>query len=74
MVFPPVRSPRIILASGFANKKHNKNATREKIYTIFLLIRYISFFLSYSFKVSYSLVILLIASGIPAEEIIKNIL
>ena len=29
MVFPPVRSPRINFASGFANKKHNKNATIE---------------------------------------------
>ena len=30
MVFPPVRLPRITLASGFANKKHNKNPVTTK--------------------------------------------
>ena len=63
-VFPPVKSPTIVLAIKFAPK--------ENILIIFF--EYLNMYVfSFNFpNVLYSLVILLIASGIPAEDIIKK--
>ena len=71
-VFPPVKSPTIALAIKFAPKKHMQNDTIENILIIFF--EYLNMYV-FSFNlpnVLYSLVILLIAKGIPAEDIIRK--
>ena len=72
MVFPPSNSPIIKLDNCGAKAKHMMNEKTENVIMIFVAIRYILAFLLYSSSVLYSLVSLLIASGIPADEIIKN--
>lgn len=71
-VFPPVKSPTIAFAIKFAPKKHIQNDTMENILIIFF--EYLNMYVfSFNFpNVLYSLVILLIASGIPAEDMIKK--
>ena len=73
-VLPPSKSPIIKLANIGAKIKHIKNDATEKILITFVAISYILTFLSSCFRVWYSLVNLLMASGIPADDIIRNIL
>ena len=71
-LLPLVKSPTIKLAKIGAPKKQIKKAPMENILIIFLEYLNINVFSLFCFKVLYSLVILLIAKGIPALDIIKK--
>ena len=73
MLLPPVKSPTINRANTGAKVKHTIKDVIENILIAFVDIWNIRTFLSSCFKVAYSLVNLLIARGIPADDIIKKI-
>ena len=73
MVFPPCKSPKIKEAKLPANKNNTIKAATEIKLIIFLATLYALTLASIMPKVLYSLIILLIATGSPAEDISKKI-
>ena len=71
-MLPPLKLPTMESAIKFAPRKQIRKHIIEKIKIIFLAYLNINVFSFCLPKVLYSLVILLMASGIPADEIIKK--
>ena len=69
---PPVTSDRINLANILDPKNITQNATNERISINFLPILYALSLASYMFSARYSLITILIATGIPAVLIFRN--